>query len=59
MVAVRSVFMGTHQGEFAGIPPTGRSVQAGVMLFYRITDGKIDAFWMQLDVPALMAQLTA
>lgn len=58
-VAVRGTMHGTHRGAFAGIPPTGREVTAGVMLFYRIADGRIAEHWMQLDTMSLMAQLTS
>ena len=58
-VAVRATFRGTHRGAFAGVPPTGRDVSTPVMLFYRIADHRIAQFWMQADVPNLMAQLTS
>ncbi len=57
-VAVRATMRGTHRGTFAGIPPTGKQVAAGLMLFYRIADKRIAEFWMQLDTTNLMAQLT-
>jgi predicted ester cyclase len=50
-------FRGVHKGAFAGIAPTGKAVTTGVMIFYRVTNGKIREFWMQLDLPALLAQL--
>ena len=51
--------VGVHGGPFAGIPPTGRSVRAAIMLFYRIVDGRIAEHWMNLDTGALLAQLNA
>ena len=57
--AVRAIFEGTHLGAFNGVPATGRVVSAGVMLFYRIADGRIAEHWMQIDAPAIMTQLTA
>lgn len=56
-VAVRATFRGTHRGNFAGVPATGRDVSTPVMLFYRVADDRIAQFWMQADVPNLMAQL--
>jgi predicted ester cyclase len=48
-----------HQGGFAGVPPTGRQVKLEAMVFYRVTDGRIAKFWLQMDSKALMDQLTA
>lgn len=56
-VAFRGKFRGTHRGEFAGIPPTGKLVSADLMLFYRLDGGKIAKHWMVLDTMALMSQL--
>lgn len=39
MVEVR--YTGTHEGEFYGLPPTGRRVEFQGMERYRITDGAI------------------
>jgi predicted ester cyclase len=57
LVAVRGVFRGVHGGMFAGIEPTGKSVSAGLMIVYRIADGRIAEHWMQFDVSAVLAQL--
>ena len=32
---------GTHDGEYHGIPPTGKQINIPVAYFYRIADGKI------------------
>lgn len=58
-VALRGMFRGVQKGEFAGVPATGRTVSADLMLFYRLEDAKIVEHWMVLDTAALMAQLTA
>ncbi len=58
LVAVRGTVRGTHKGVFAGIPPTGRQLKLELMLFYRISDGRISKFWLQTDSKALMDQLT-
>lgn len=57
LVAVRALFRGVHRGTFAGISPTGRAVSAGLMIVYRITDGRIAQHWMQFDMFGLMTQL--
>jgi steroid delta-isomerase-like uncharacterized protein len=56
-VAVRATWHGTHQGEFMGIPPTGRSVAFSGMVFFRISGGQIAERWATLDRLELMKQL--
>ncbi len=58
LVAARCTVKATHQGEFAGIPATGRQISSDFMIFYRIADGKIAEHWMQLNVPDIIAKLT-
>ena len=48
---------GTHQGEFQGMPPTGKQVVVPGVVFYRIADGKIAEFRGQFDRLSLMQQL--
>ena len=58
-VAERWTGRGTHQGELAGIPPTGKHVEVPGSVFYRIVDGKIVEFRGQLDMMSLMQQIGA
>lgn len=58
LVAVRGTIHGMHKGVYAGIPPTGRQLNLDVMLFYRISDGRISKYWLQTDSKALIDQLT-
>ena len=57
LVAVRATFQGVHRGEFAGVPPTGRAVSAGLMIVYRVDGDRIVEHWMLFDTAGLMAQL--
>lgn len=41
VVMVEVQYTGTHEGEFYGLPPTGREVEFQGMERYRITDGTI------------------
>lgn len=59
MVACRLTFQGVQEGEFAGIPPTGRSVSSDFMVFYQVEDARITAHWIQLDIHDIVRQLTA
>jgi len=40
-VITRTIGYTTHEGEFQGIPATRNKVEFGVIVIYRIEDGKI------------------
>lgn len=48
---------GTHEGEFNGIPPTGREVEYKTMSKQRIENGKIQEEWGYLDPQEILSQL--
>jgi steroid delta-isomerase-like uncharacterized protein len=48
---------GTHQGEFQGIPATGKSIDVQVIDIVRIVDGKATERWGVYDVMTMMQQL--
>lgn len=56
-VVVRFTVRATHQGDFMGIPATGRQVNVPGIIIYRIADQKIVGYWMHSDVLALMQQI--
>jgi predicted ester cyclase len=58
-VVVRGTFRGVHRGAFAGIEPTGMPVLAGLIIIYRVANGRIVDHWMQFDLFTLMQQLTS
>lgn len=58
-VALGLTLRGTHDGEFLGIPPTGRTVEYVSHEFYRITDGVFAEEWICSDMATLHSQLTA
>jgi len=57
LVATRKSFMGTHKGEFFGVPATGRTATIDVIDFVRFRDGKIAEHWNIVDMAGLMRQL--
>ncbi|MFP8955319.1 ester cyclase [Natrialbaceae archaeon A-CW3] len=50
---------GTHEGEWQGIPSTGREVEFKGMSKTVISDGKIQENWAYFDSRSLMDQLGA
>jgi steroid delta-isomerase-like uncharacterized protein len=58
-IAERWTGLGTHQGDFQGIPATGRQVAVPGTVFYRIAGGKIVEFRGQFDRLSMMEQLGA
>jgi len=57
-VVMRRTATGTHQGELAGMSPTGRQVTMTMMVIFRFADGKIVETWWSFDMLGLMQQLT-
>ncbi|RIK44574.1 MAG: ester cyclase [Chloroflexi bacterium] len=56
-VVVRFTMRATHQGDFMGIPATGKQVNMPGIIIYHIADHKIVEHWMQFDAMTLMQQL--
>ena len=57
-VFLRSTMTGTHDGEFQGIPATGRHIAAESAEVFRIADRKFVGYWCMVNVAGLMHQLT-
>jgi predicted ester cyclase len=57
-VFVRSTMTGTHDGEYKGIPATGRHVSAVSAEVYRVVDGGFVGYWCLTDVAGITRQLT-
>jgi steroid delta-isomerase-like uncharacterized protein len=56
-VVSRYTWSGTHQGEYYGIPATGKQVNWTSTVTFRIADGKIREAWLNSDRLGLMQQL--
>ena len=56
-VAMRGTLRGVHEGEYMGIPPTGKQATWGAISIRRIEGGKIAEEWVELDMLGLMQQL--
>jgi steroid delta-isomerase-like uncharacterized protein len=58
-VATRFEWTGAHQGEFMGIPATGRRVRVWGVVIDRLVDGRIKDTRILMDTLGLMMQLGA
>jgi predicted ester cyclase len=59
-VVNRITVRGTHEGEFLGIPPTGRQVAFDVIDINRTgPDGRFVEHWSSIDLLGLLRQLGA
>ena len=58
-VASRGRMTGTHQGEFMGMPATGKSFEISFYDIVEFRDGKAVAHWGLNDVAGMMEQLGA
>lgn len=47
----------THQGDYLGVPATGRALSLRVMDFYRCTEAQIAENWVLLDYVDLFSQM--
>ncbi|HET6868730.1 MAG TPA: ester cyclase [Solirubrobacteraceae bacterium] len=57
-VAVRLRIRGTHEGDYLGIPATGRTVSYVSHEFYRIENGLIAEEWICSDMAGLFRQIS-
>jgi steroid delta-isomerase-like uncharacterized protein len=56
-LVVRNTVTGTHQGEYMGIAPTGKSVTYNEVFIFRFANGRIAETWGVVDVLSQMKQL--
>ncbi|MGE5748041.1 MAG: ester cyclase [Solirubrobacterales bacterium] len=56
-LAVRSTMRGTHEGDFMGIPASGKKVEVSNYDFVRFENDQAAEHWGVIDSAALMEQL--
>ena len=58
-IVARVRFRGTHQGEFMGVPASGRPIDVPCIDIVRVVDGKAAEHWGITDAMAMMQQIGA
>jgi steroid delta-isomerase-like uncharacterized protein len=58
-LVVRMTWSGTQNGEFMGMPPSGKRMSIGVIDIVRMSGGKFAEHWGLMDSSAMMQQLGA
>jgi steroid delta-isomerase-like uncharacterized protein len=58
-VVARWTSVGTHDGPFQGIPPTGKTVTTSGITVFRLRDGKIVEEWSESDMLGMLQQVGA
>lgn len=57
LVSARVTITGTHQGEFMGMPPSGRRIEVEGIDILRVRDGQGVEHWGVTDAMTMMQQL--
>ena len=56
-VVTRKSYSATHQGEFMGVPATGKKISFAVIDIIKLRDGKYIEHWASADMFGLMQQI--
>ncbi|HVP26030.1 MAG TPA: ester cyclase [Methanomicrobiales archaeon] len=56
-VTCRFTARGVHNGEFMGLPPTGKPIEMTGIEIFRLREGKIVELWGEANLMGLMHQL--
>jgi len=56
-IVSRNTVTGTHQGEYMGHPPTGKSITYNEIFIFRLAGGRITETWGVVDIFSQMKQL--
>jgi steroid delta-isomerase-like uncharacterized protein len=59
LVVTRWIARGTHQGEFMGVPPSGRRIEVSGMSMDRISGSRIVEHWNNWEALEMMEQIGA
>lgn len=58
-LTMRYTIAGTHDGDFFGVPPTGKKVAINAVIINDFEDGKISEAWQLINYGSLFLQIGA
>jgi len=56
-IVVDDSIPGTHNGDFMGVPASGRQISVFGVGVFRVADGRVAEFWVSRDRISLLQQL--
>jgi len=56
-VVVRWRLLGTHEGDFRGIAPTGRAIELKGIAIYRVDEGMLVERWVVTDLHGVLDEM--
>jgi steroid delta-isomerase-like uncharacterized protein len=56
-VVVRWRLLGTHEGDFRGIAPSGRAITLAGIAIYRVAEGKLMERWVVTDLHGVLEEI--
>jgi steroid delta-isomerase-like uncharacterized protein len=59
LVVIRETLSGTQEGDYMGMPASGKSFTTNGVFVFRVADGKIAEFWGLANGMSMMQQLGA
>lgn len=57
LVALRTIITGTHSGDYAGVPATGRPIQTSASHFFRVRDDQFVEHWQVIDTYRILVKI--
>ena len=58
-MAFRGRYQGTHNGDFMGVPASGRRISVVGVGVFRVAEGRVAEFWVSPDRMSLPQQMGA
>jgi predicted ester cyclase len=57
LVTLRTIITGTHTGEYAGVPATGKQIHTSASHFFRVRDDQLVEHWQVIDTYRILVKI--